>query len=291
MTIGNVIHSPSDLDRSLGLRVPNAKGRFCVFVSSSDRASDVFEIVFKNAETLWRNCDWPRYVGFTSPHPDIYGFKAIAARGPSEWRNELTDQLERLPPEIEYVFLTYEDALFEKPVDGRRLDEIADLMVRDRLSYVSLIPLRRNFIGLIVEYFRRRLSTYPLRRLSLSEPYYSSVAAAIWRRSYLLSFLRQPGSIWDLEHVISEEPHFAVWRAAIEHDQIVTRGKWNRRAARKLARQNISLANSSRAFQDARWSLRDYREIIVFQMVGFLSFRIRRWLGLVSHRIDVSSIS
>lgn len=281
----------SDFARSPGPSLPITKGRFCVFVSSSDRAKDIFEIVFKNAETMWCDCDWPRYVGFTSAHPEMYGFKAIAARGPSEWRGELSDQLERLPPEIDYVFLTYEDALFENPVDGRKLDAVAELMVRDNLAYVSLIPLRRNVMGQVVEFFRRQFSSYPLRRLSSFEPYYSSVAAAIWKRSYLLSFLRQPGSIWDLEHVVSEAPHYAVWEAAIEHDQIVTRGKWNRRAVRKLARQGMSLANSRRAFQDARWSLRDYREMIVFQMIGFLSFRVRRRLGLISHRIDISSSS
>lgn len=247
----------------------------------------MFEIVFQNAETIWRDCDWPRFVGFTHAHPDRYGFKAVAARRPSDWRGELSDQLESLPPKIDYVFLTYEDALFEDAVDGKELDRIAELMVRDDLAYVSLIPLRRNLVGQAIEYFRRRFSSDPVRRLSRSEPYYSSVAAAIWKRSYLISFLRQSGSIWDLEHVVSDEPHYAVWRAAIEHDQIVTRGKWNRRAMRKLARQGISLANSDRPFQDTRWRLRDFREMIVFQAIGFLSFRIRRKLGLISHRIDI----
>ena len=69
--------------------------RFCLFVSSSDRARDVFEIVFQNSEKMWRDCDWPRYVGFTSKHPDMYGFKAIPAKAPSGWREELGDQLDR----------------------------------------------------------------------------------------------------------------------------------------------------------------------------------------------------
>ena len=68
-----------------------AAGRFCVLVSSSDRGCDIFEIVFQNAETIWRDCDWPRYVGFTSKHPDIYGFTAVAAKRPSDWRGELGD--------------------------------------------------------------------------------------------------------------------------------------------------------------------------------------------------------
>ena len=149
--------------------------RFCVLVSSSDRGCDIFEIVFQNAETIWRDCDWPRYVGFTSQHADMYGFKAIAAKAPSDWRGEVGDYLDALPDHIDYVLRIDEDALFLSPVDGEKLNVIADLMVREDLSYVRLDPVSRNLPGRIIEYFRRKLDKRPLRRLSFSEPYYSSV--------------------------------------------------------------------------------------------------------------------
>ena len=264
-----------------------AAGRFCVLVSSSDRARDIFEIVFQNAETTWRDCDWPRYVGFSSKYPDAYGFSALAAKSPSNWHGELTDHLDSLPDEIEYVLLTFEDALFTSPVNGAALNTIADLMVSDNLSYVSLIPLKRNLPGLIIEFFRRRMSTYPLRLLSFSEPYYNSVAAVIWKRSYLRSLLQMPGSIWDFEHIVTDERHYAVWHPVIDQDQIVTRGKWDRQAPRKLARQGIILANSTRSFRTFRSYFRDYIwEKLVFQAVGFLSFRIRRRLNMISHRLN-----
>src|SRR5262245_19088823 len=138
-----------------GKAVNTAAGKFCVYVTSSDRARDIFEIVFQNSETMWRDCNWPRYVGFTSKHPDMYGFKAVAAKQPSNWQGELADQLDCLPVEVKYLFLTFEDALFLTTVNGQALNDIADLMVRDNLSYVSLIPLRRNLPGLFLEYFRR----------------------------------------------------------------------------------------------------------------------------------------
>lgn len=254
-------------------------GRFCVFVSSSDRARDVFEIVFQNADTIWRDCDWPRYVGFTSQHADIYGFKALAAKRPSDWRGELGDQLDSLPDDIEYVLRIDEDALFMSPVNAAELNSIADLMVRENLSYVSLIPVKRNLPGRLIEYFRRTLDKRPLRPLAFSEPYYSSVELVIWKRSYLRSLLRQPGSIWELEHTVSDVRHYAVWKPILEQDQIVTRGKWSYRAARKLARQGLSLSNSKREHQTFRSTLRGIRENITFQMVGFLSFRIRRRLN------------
>lgn len=260
------------------------RGRFCILVASSEHGRDIFEIVFQNAETIWRDCDWSRYVGFTRKRPDIYGFRALAAQKPSDWRGELCDQLNSLPNEIEYVLLILEDALFMSPVAGAKLNAIADLIVRKNLYYVSLIPLRRNLPGLIVEYFRRRLSKRPLRRLSPAEPYYSSLGIAIWKRDYLRWFLQQPGSIWDLEHIVSDKPHYAVWTPVFEQEHLVKKGKWISQAPRYLARQGIVFAGDKRGFLPLTARLRDLREVIVFQTVGFLSFRIRRRLKMIDHR-------
>lgn len=253
--------------------------RFCVLVNSSDRARDVFEIIFQNAEVIWRDCDWPRYVGFTSEHPDRYGFKALAAKKPSDWRGELSDGLDSLPAEIEYVLRLEEDALFLSPVNGAALNAIADLMVRENLSYVRLVPVHRNILGRVVEYFRSRLDTRPLRSLAFSEPYYSSLDVAIWKRSYLRELLRQPVSIWHFEHIVTSERHYAVWKPVLNQDQIVTKGGWSWRAPELLARQGLSLAQSKREFQTFGSWLRGIRQIIIFEAIGYLSFRIRKRLN------------
>jgi hypothetical protein len=257
-------------------------GDFCVLVSSSDRARDVFEIVFQNAETIWRDCDWPRYVGFTNKHLDMYGFRALAATKPSDWRGELADQLDGLPEQVKYVLLLVEDTLFMAPVNGSNLNAIANLMVRDDLAYVRLVPVTRNVIGRLLEYFRHKFEKGPLRLISFSEPYYSSVEFAIWKRSYLRSMLRRSGSIWEFEHTVTDERHYAVWKPLVDQDQIVTRGKWSFRAPRKLAQQGLSLANSKREFQSIESWLRSMREKLSFQIAGFLSFRIRRRLNKIS---------
>jgi hypothetical protein len=263
------------------VRARPSVGRFCLLVTSSDRARDVFEIVFKNAEAIWRDCDWPRFVGFTSKWPEVYGFSTLATKGPSHWRQEVTEYLDGLPAQIDYMLRIDEDALFLSPVDGKKLDEIADLMVHNDLSYVSLVPVRRNLPGQIIEYFRRKLDRHPLRLISASEPYYSSVAVAIWKRSYLRSLLQRSGNIWEFEHTITNERHYAVWQPVLDQDQLVTKGRWLFRARRQLARQGLRLDQSQREFQTLRSWLRGLREQIVFQLVGFTSFRIRRRLNRV----------
>lgn len=256
-------------------------GRFCVLVNSSDRGKDIFEIVFKNAETMWRGCDWPRFVGFTTARSDIYGFKSLAARGSANWRSEFAEQLDSLPPEIAYVLRLEEDALFLSPVDGEKLEEIADIMLRDDLCYVSLVPVSRSMTGAVIEFFRRRLSKRPLRPILSSEPYYSSLVPAIWKRSYLRELLRQPGSIWEFEFTVTGERHHAVWEPVFDLEHLVSKGKWSRRAPRLLARQGLSLTNSSRGFQTFRSQLRGVREKISFRLFGYTSLRIRRRFNLL----------
>jgi len=255
--------------------------RFCVLVNSSDRGRDIFEIVFRNTEVMWRNCDWPRFAGFTSVQSDMYGFKSVAARGPSDWRGELSAQLDSLPPEIEYVLRLEEDALFLSPVNGKKLEEIAEIMLRENLCYVSLVPVSRSMADRAVEFFRKKLSTRPLRLISFSEPYYSSLAPAIWKRAYLRELLRQPGSVWDFEFTVTRDRHYAVWEPVLDAAHIVTKGRWRRSAPRLLARQGLSLAKSTREFQTLKSRLRGVRENLSFQLFGYLSFRIRRRLNLV----------
>jgi hypothetical protein len=253
-----------------------AEGQFCILVAASDRAKDIFEITFQNTETIWRDCNWPRYVGFTSKHPDIFGFKSLAAKADSEWRGRLGDYLDSLPDNIRYVMLIVEDFLFTSPVNGSELNAIADYIVRNDLAYVRLTPVYRNWFGLILEYFRRMIDKRPLRPLAFSEPYYSSLETAIWKRDYLRSLIRHPGTIWEFEHTVSTERHYAVWHRAVEYRALVGRGKWYRQAPRLLAQQGLSLGNSRREHQTLKFELRRIRERVVFWMIGYLSFRVRR---------------
>jgi hypothetical protein len=105
---------------------------------------------------------------------------------------------------------------------------------------------------------------------------------AIWKRSYLRSLLKQPGTIWEFEHTISDERHYAVWEPLVEQHQIVTRGKWSRRVPGLLARQGLRLAHSKREFQSVGSFLVKVRETISFELAGYLSFRIRRALNKIS---------
>jgi hypothetical protein len=255
---------------------PGIAGKLCVLVAASDRAKDIFDVTFQNAEAIWHECDWPRYVGFTSKHPDAFGFKSLAAKTDADWRGRLADYLDGLPDPIHYVMLVVEDYLFTSPVNGRELNALADLIVRNDLAYVRLIPVTRNLYGRGIERVRRLFDKRSLRPLAHTEPYYSSLNVAIWKRDYLRSLLRQPRTVWQFEHVVSAERHYAVWQPAVKYQALVGKEKWYRQAPRLLAEQGLSLGNSKRELQGSRFQLEVIRERFVFEVVGHLSFRLRR---------------
>ena len=254
----------------------NSPQRFCVLVNSSDQARDVFEIVYRNSEAMWRDCIWPRFVGFTSQHPDRYGFKAVAANGTGGWREQLGAQLDSLPTDVEYVMRLDEDLLFLSPVDGAKLNAIAEEMLRADLVYVNLVPVSRSLLCSVLEFVRHRLSRRPLRLLSFSEPYYSALTPTIWKRSYLRELLRQPGNVWEFEHIVTDRRHYAVWEPVLDFDALVSKGKWLPRAERQLARQGLSLGGSTREVQPPASWLRGLRQRVVFALVGHWSLRLRK---------------
>jgi hypothetical protein len=263
-------------------QVQDFSDQFCILVAASDRAKDIFEVSFQNADVIWRDCNWKRYVGFTSQHPDILGFEALSAKADSDWRGRLGDYLDSLPDNFKFVMLIVEDFLFTKPISGAQLNALAEEIARNNLAYVKLTPVLRNVPGRLVESLRRTISKEPFRPLSFSEPYYSSLETTIWRRGYLRSLLCQPGTVWEFEHTVSSERHYAVWNPVVEYVGLVAREKWNREAPWLLARQGLSLGDSRRERQNIKFELRRIREKIVFQIFGFLSFRVRRRLNKIS---------
>lgn len=251
------------------------KNIFCVLVASADNTLDIFEIVFQNAETDWRDCDWPRYAGFTTQQSDRFGFHMVAAKE-ADWRKRVIGQLDRLPENIRYVLLLLEDFFLTAPVNGAELNAVAEHALRHNLAYVRLVSLSRSILGHGLEWFRRTFATQPLRPLASWEPYYSSVDPTLWRRDYLRALLQQPGTIWQFEYTVGPERHYSVWRSVVRFRALIGRAKWYRFSAGLLARRGLSLAQSTRERQTLRFTFRYFLQTINFRTFGYLTYRLRR---------------
>ena len=257
-------------------------GRFCVLVTSSRSGARCLRDHLSERRNRFGAIAIGRVLSVLQASiRTCTAFTAVAAKGPSHWRQEVIDYLDALPEHIEYVLRIDEDALFMSPVDGDKLNGIADLMVRENLCYVSwfrsaeIFPaVSSNISG--AHSTSARCARYRSRNLIIRQSTWPFGSAAICDR-YCIS----QGTFGNLN---TRSPTNATTRFGSRcsiKTKSSRRGRWAFRARRRLARQGLSLAHSRREFQTLRSWLRGMRERITFQLRGFLSFRIRRRLKRV----------
>ncbi len=271
--------------------------QFCVLVASSDSRKDIFDVCFANADRIWADCDWPKYVGLNSaPVERRSNFQVLIAPATDNWCEQVKRYIDLLPDDICYILLMVEDVLFMQPVNAELLNSIALDIKKFALGYVRLVPLRRNWLGRKRD---RRASAgrggiIPFRQINIDEPYHSSTEMAIWNRDYLLRQLDRASDAWSFEHLTCTTIHWAVKEPVFDQHQIVHKGKWHRRAAIFLAEawsgypnfqmaRNIeykALRSGKRPMQSFRSFLRGEWQNLNFAMFGWTSFRIKRWMGI-----------
>ncbi len=249
---------------------------FCVLVACSDDRKDIFDICFAHSDRIWRDYQLPRYVGLTSAQPDQHGFKVVTSPH-KEWRKAVADYVDALPGEIEYILLMVEDVLFLEPVNCTELIFLARDMRKNKMLYLRLAPLCRNWLGWLMDVWDTGLDMNDYRKIPRNEPYYSSTEMVIWDRNYLRRLLEYPVDAWSFEHIVNSD-HWAVWKRFLNQHQIVQKGHWNRAAPRLLRKQDLSIGRNSRPFQTWSAWLRGHWQNLNFALFGFTSVRIKRWL-------------
>ena len=271
--------------------------QFCVLVASSDSRKDIFDICFANADRIWADCDWPKYVGLNSPPVEgRSNFKVLIAPSAGEdWCLQVRRYIDLLPDDIRYILLMVEDCLFMRPVDGNKLTQIAAHVYNGGIDYLRLVPVTRNRLGRLMRSATKTSYQPPFECIRPDEPYHSSTEMAIWQRGYLLEQLEKPGDAWSFEHHVSHHAHWAVREPVFEQHQIVHKGKWHRRAAIFLAEAwygypsfwdaraieyNV-LRGGKRQMQSFRSFLRGEWQNLNFALFGFTSFRVKRWMGII----------
>lgn len=247
----------------------------CLFVSSSDNTFDVFSLVSDSVVKNWPVTDFTFYVGLnvqTATAP----FQTITTPV-SGWRTELESQINALPQSIHYIILILDDFFFHEKVDSNELLYFLNLMRGQKIDYLRLKPLERSAVGGFFQFFKNfRCGVERVNRLVYDEPYYSSLQAAIWDRSYLLKMLTQDGSIWEFENkVIVGSKHYAVNKKFMYYEHLVEKGKWF-----KYAPSSLGFSDSNRF--DNRGYVRSgmknskFFNKLKFGLFGYTFFKLRR---------------
>jgi hypothetical protein len=214
------------------------RSRLAVFICSADNRRDVLERTLPSVIKFWPDCPYPFYVGVNSHgRPLPVGTPVIAPA--SQWHREFLLQLEQITED--YVVVILDDFLFRAPVDQTRLsDLVADVVARD-LAYLRLVPLGRSLPARLSG--QRPPELKPgIELIRARRPFYSSLQIAVWRRTHLLSMLRQPQSIWEFEHQwVPASVHCAIRdRPPIAYRHLVERGRWLPDARSLLQRAGLA---------------------------------------------------
>lgn len=250
----------------------------CLFVCSSDNTHDVFNATFGNLLTTWPVRELSTFVGTNTrdvPEP------LAAVHAPvNGWRKELLYQIQSLPPQIEYVTLLLDDFFFHEPVQEKLLLDLAARLHDLRGDYLRLRPVERAVLPWVIRRIRSILGLLPaVEQLKTSEPYYSSLQVAIWRREYLIARLSTDGSIWDFEHEVPKNSrHFAITKARLNYDHLVEKGKWYRSAPKLLDLPSTSPV-FARGFEPDPFKNAKLYNRLKFMLIGYTVFRIRRLLS------------
>jgi hypothetical protein len=170
---------------------------YCILVSSCDAYADCWAPFFQLFEKYWHPYNHDIYLNTettTYAYNDLVLYcptPGLSAPAPLGWGDRLMRCLAALPYDI--VLYLQEDYFLKADADVQAIDRLADLMLRDGLSHISLLS-RSATLG------NGQASEYPcLSPIPQKADYRISMQAGLWSVSALTSYLRRHETVWEFE--------------------------------------------------------------------------------------------
>ena len=251
----------------------------CIFIASSDNTLDVFSLISPSILTGFSALGLPILVGLNDKVASA-PFQTVPA-SVGGWRRELHSQISSLPNEYSHLILLLDDFFIHQPMEHAVLGVLLEKAVAEDIDYIRLRPLERSWVASTARYLGALFRTGKLEKISTNEPYYSSLQAAIWKRTHLLHMLEQECSIWDFEHIVlAGSKHYAVRkRFGFHYEHLVEKGRWLRHAPALLPGAPVAQFQL-RGFDERRFYRYAPLRKLKFAIYGYTIFRLKRALRL-----------
>ncbi len=203
-------------------------GELAVLLVSCDKYKDLWPLCTDMINRFWPDCPYSAYMVCNQP-TSINGFRIIAVGPDRGWSANLLCALEEV--EEEFVLLFLDDLILERPVCTPRV-----------------VHLFNWFKGVSGNCLRMNPSPPPDRSCteivgiaSKGGLYRASTVMTLWRKSVLRALLRTDESAWEFEIRGSErsdqfDSFYAAYNNTFSVINTVGRGKWERRALRRVRR-------------------------------------------------------
>lgn len=167
---------------------------FALLVSSCDAYEDCWEPFFTLLADYWKPAPHPIYLNTETRDYQFDGLDIRCPRVELEagrrlgWSDRLSKSLDAISEEI--VLYMQEDYFLNDDIDAETLDGLVEIMERDGLSHIGLVPFKRPPTPSQYEF----LDHIPQRN-----DYRISAQAGLWRIPVLQSYLRAHESVWEFE--------------------------------------------------------------------------------------------
>jgi len=216
----------------------------CILMLSCDKYNDLWGPFFTLFWQYWPDHSFKVYLGSNLLVYDDPRVKTIAIGEDNNWSHGLLKILELI--DTPYIILMLEDFFFRRPVNTNDVLRCIKALKELDGEMLRLIPRPRP---------DRPVPGYPfLGFIKPTSPYRVSTQGTLWRKSALISLIRDGENIWEFELKGTErswgekEGYYSVWKTVLTyHHHVVEKGKWFRSAARRFGAMNIGCDFNARS--------------------------------------------
>jgi len=252
----------------------NDYGSMAVLLVSCDSYSDLWPLCTSMLKRFWSDCPYPIYL-VSNETASIEGLRNLAVGRDRGWSANLISALESVPEE--YVFLFLEDLILERPVDTDGFIRVFDWFKAQQGSCLRMRPVPspdqpcNEMVGICTK----------------GSLYRASTVMTVWRKSVLLPLLDPHESAWEFEIRGSErsdrfDGFYVTHRPLFAVVNTVARGRWSRRAIRRIRRlgfePDLSVRETLSLFAEWKGRILEIRSALLRMMPAQYRRSIRRML-------------
>ncbi len=231
-----------------------------LLIVSCDKYSDLWKPFFNLLWKYWPDLSFDTYLLSNNQVFHDSRVNGICVGNDKNWSHGLVKALEEI--NTTYVVLMLEDFFLQQPVDNNRIQECVK----------SIADLNGNMLRLIPNPGPdKSISESSLiGKITPNSPYRVSTQAAIWKKSALMTILKDGESAWEFEingterSFSDKDGYYSVWQPVITYRHVVERGKWFRNQAQKYGAMNIGCDFEHRPIMS-------FKETLIFKKNRMLS--------------------
>ncbi|OBQ30247.1 MAG: hypothetical protein AN483_06085 [Aphanizomenon flos-aquae MDT14a] len=164
--------------------------KLSILICSSDKYKSLWNLNFDFLEKYWSDCPYPVYLGTDSLLSERS--KTLVNRKGQylSWSSCLLEWINQI--DTEYVLLTLDDFIIRKKINQLQIENCLEFIIRKNIDSLRLVRRPKPF------YPENENSLFG--RYDMMMPYLASLQASIWKKSSLLSLIKEGESIWEFEN-------------------------------------------------------------------------------------------